>query len=165
MPPHEFVSGAFLVVLLVGIVGYFSWQELRNLRRLRLEPTMPDDDRRRIRYRALRRLFCCVLLLVLAGLLIGNYFIDRGRARIMEPGDDQEPTMSPQQREFIKVYSYYWIVLLLVLLSVILVVGYDLWSLLRWSVREQRRLKEDHREMLEHEVAAYLRQRNGHKGH
>ena len=163
MSTYELISVIVIVVLLLGIVGYFSWQEIRNLRRLRADGG-PDDERRRIRYRAWRRLVCCGLLLVLAGLFIGNYFVDTSREQIMEPGDEGGGPMNEQQQAFLHFYSFYWIALLLVLFAVIAIVGYDLWSLRRWSLREQRRLQQDHREMLEHEVSLYLRQRNGHKG-
>ncbi len=164
MSPHELISGAVIVVLLLGVVGYFSWQEIRNLRRARFDLQMADEERRRVRYRAWRRLFCCVLLLILAALLIGAYKLDASRQEIMEQGADEGTPMNEHQRAFLDLYSYYWIAFLLVLLSVIAIVGYDLWSLRRWGLREQRRLQADHREMLEHEVATYLRQRNGHKG-
>jgi uncharacterized membrane protein YjgN (DUF898 family) len=162
MSIQEIIAAAVIVVLLLGIVGYFSRQELHNLRRAR-SATLSDDDRRRLRFRAWRRLASCVLLLVLAGLLAGTYFIDRSRERIMEPGDDGA-AMNAEQQAFWQVYSYYWIAILMVLFAVIVIVGYDLWSLRRWGLREQRRLQQDHREMLEHEVSLYLRQRNGHKG-
>jgi uncharacterized iron-regulated membrane protein len=163
MSSYEIIAATVIVVFLFGIVGYFSWQEIGNLRRARVTE-FDEQEQRRVRYRAWRRLFCCLLLLGLAGLLIGNYFIDRSRTQILEPGEANGSPMSDEQLAFWHFYSYYWIAILLVLLAVILIVGYDLWSLRRWGLREQRRLHHDHREMLKHEVSTYLRQRNGHKG-
>jgi hypothetical protein len=162
MSSYEIIAASVIVTFTFGIVGYFGWQEISNLRRI---PTSPvsNDERRRTRFRAWRRLFCCFLLLLIAGLLVGNYFVDQSRVRIMEPGEETGVTMNEEQRQFWQFYSYYWIVICLLLLAVILIVGYDLWSLRRWGLNEQRRLNRDHREMLEHEVATYLRQRNGHK--
>jgi ABC-type Fe3+ transport system permease subunit len=163
MPLQESITAALLIVLILGIVAFFSWQEVQNLRRLRGDKLASLDDAKRIRYRAARRLFCCLLMLVLAGLLMGNYFIDRSREVILEP-DDGSGAMSDDQRAFTQFYSAYWIAILLLLLLVILIVGYDLWSLRRWGLREQLRLHQEHRERLEHDVSQYLRQRNGHKG-
>jgi hypothetical protein len=159
--PYELVAGTFLIVVLIGVVGYFSRQELRNLRRVRTDPAASPEEQQRARNRTWRRLALGALLLVLAVQLLGEFQLEIMRRQLMPEGEEPLETLSAEQRSFARMYTYYWIVFLLLLMAVLFIAGYDLWSLRRWSLAEHRRLNSDRREMIKEEVALYRRQRNG----
>jgi hypothetical protein len=160
--PFELVGGSTLILLLLSLVGYFSWQEIGNLRRLRSGTALGTDEYRRVRNRVIRRLFSCVLLLVLAGGLIGAGFLEGPLQQNLERSNDRDRNLDAEAIAFFNFYRYYWIVFMLILMALLAIVGYDLWIVRRWSIQEQRRILEDRREMIKQEVSIYRQQRNGH---
>lgn len=157
----ELTSGAILVVLLLAVAGYFSVQEIRKLRRSKTEPAGSEAEQLYVRRQAWRRLVCCGLLVVLAGLLIGAFLLEGSVQGLIAQGREGDGEWNPEQRDFFRVYSIYWIVTLLVLLGIITLAAFDLWVIRRFSLREHRRIMADRREMIEREVRVIRQQRNG----
>ena len=54
-------------------------------------------------------------------------------------------------------YLLVWIVILLLVLAVVLLAAVDIWSTRLFSLRQQRKILDDRRAMLEREVARYRR--------
>src|SRR5204863_5194109 len=68
----EHLGYAFIVVVLLVLAGYYGWRQVQALRRLRSAGDLPQEERTYIRHQAWRRLFCCGLMVLLAGMLIGS---------------------------------------------------------------------------------------------
>ncbi len=69
---------------------------------------------------------------------------------------------TPEARQFMRLYAAVWIGFLLLLLALILLAAVDIWSTRRFSVREQRKILDARRALLEHEVGQMRQERNGH---
>ena len=61
--------GIVIVLVLLGLAGYYAWRQVQTLRRLRWETELSEDDRRYTTRLAWRRLLCCGLMVLLAGLM------------------------------------------------------------------------------------------------
>ncbi len=162
------VLAGLLVCLLLGLAGYFAWQQRLAFRTLREQHDLSAQDRRYIRWQAWRRLVCSGLMVVLAGLLAGWFALGLGDAT-RELGEQshaqrvpgEPPVLTRDQQRFVNLVSLYVIVILLVLLSILGIAGFDLWAIRRFGIRHQRKIQEDRRAMIEHQVARMRSQRNG----
>jgi len=161
-----------LVLVTVGIAAVFAWQEVLALRGLRTSANVTPEDQVYIRRKAWRRLFGCALLVAIA-VLISGWYLTGQDAGIDALGDqlkeqaavgDKQPR--PEQELAKRFYAYYWITTLLLLLCLVLVAAVDFWAIRRYSARAFRRLHDDRRAMLEHQLAELRRERgrerNGH---
>jgi len=163
----QFVFGILIVVATAALGGYYAWQQWQSLRRLRAEDMTPDDDRRFLRNQAWRRLAGAVLLLLVAGLFVGMFFLEEPILKIERQGDDarahgESPKPEQSQKEFVRLYVGYWIVLLLLVLGIIAIAGYELFAIRRYSVEHMRRIQDERRAMIASETARLRRERNGH---
>jgi hypothetical protein len=162
----QVVFGVLLVVGLLALAVVVGWWQVRALRRLRGNTTLPPDDLRYERGKAWRRLLSSVLTLVLAGLLAGALVYLEGpaqhladeRADAGETGEELPAELKP----FARLYGYTWLVVLLVLMLWVVLAGVDLWATRRWGLRQQRKLQADRRAMIERQAARLRSERNGH---
>ena len=76
MDPLELTLGMGLAGLLVGVAGYFTYRQQQTLQQLRHDTELTLDDRRYLHRQVVRRLFSSVLLVVLAGFLVGWFFLE-----------------------------------------------------------------------------------------
>jgi hypothetical protein len=166
---NQLVAGVLLAATLVLVAAFYTWRQVRALRQLRRDPG-PDPAEHAFRQaQAWRRLVGSGLLFVLAGLLAGALaFLEAPAQRLADERDavraaGSEPETTPEQRTFIRVYSAYWIVLLLVLLAVLVLGGLDLWATRAFALREHRKIQADRRAMIEDQVARLRHQRDGHR--
>ena len=162
----QVVFGVLLVAGLLALAVVVGWRQVRALRRLRGNTTLPPDDLRYERGKAWRRLLSSVLTLVLAGLLAGALVYLEGpaqhladeRAAAGEAGEELPSELKP----FARLYGYTWLMVLLVLMAWVVLAGVDLWATRRWGLRQQRKLQADRRAMIERQAARLRRERNGH---
>jgi len=166
-PQHVFVS--LIIVVLLGLAGYYAWQQVQTLRLLRLQENLPPEDRSYMRNQAWRRLACCALMVLLAILLIGTFVLgleaqaERLGAQVAEDrAHGQEMKLNAEQKRFVNLYTYCWITILLVLLSLLGLAASDLWAIHRFGLRHHRQIQADRRAMLERQVARMRTERNGH---
>ena len=166
MNPAELIFSLVLIVVLLLLAGYFGWRQFQTLRSLRQAPGPSPEDRSYLRRQAVRRLVCCTLMVVLAGLLSGSLAIEPGYQKLrreLEPPRDA--AVVPQEhKDFARFYAAYWIATLLVVFALIGLAGVDFWAIARYGARHRRQLKADHRAELHEEVARIRRQRNGESG-
>lgn len=167
MNPDELALILIFVTILLGLAGYFGWRQVQTLRKLAAEPPGDAEDRRYLRTQAYRRLFCSGLMAVFAGLLIGWIFLDQ-RYRNIQAQVPQgaaalpEGQLTEEQKDFVRLFSVYWIVALLILLVLVALAAVDFWAIARYGLSQRRRLQEDHRALLAEQVAARRKQqRNG----
>jgi uncharacterized BrkB/YihY/UPF0761 family membrane protein len=165
--PAEFAFGVVLVLLLVGLAGYFAWRQRATLRELREHPEMPAEDRRFLRNQVIRRLLCSALMVVLAGMLVGWYFMAPTFSELFQQGREawaaaEEQVFTERQEDFRRRMVAYWCVALLVLFAIIAVAGADAWAIGRYGLRHRRQLRDERQQtLLELEAARRRHQGNG----
>jgi hypothetical protein len=169
LDPAEFAFGAAVVVLLLGLAGYFSWKQRATLRELRDHPEMPREDRRYLRNQVVRRLLCSALMVVLAGLLIGWYFLDPSFRELFEEGRKawaaaEDQAFTERQKEFSRWMVAYWCAALLVLFAIIAVAFLDAWAIGRYGVRHRRKLRDERQQTLLELQEARRRHRGNGRG-
>ena len=163
----QFVFGVLIVVVTAALGAYYAWRQLQTLRRLRADAALPDDERRFLRNQAWRRLAGAVLMLVFAGLFVGIFFLEEPIMQIVRQGEDarahaETGRLDQSQKDFVRGYFGYVIVLLLLVLGFIAIAGYEIFAIRRYSVRQMRRIQDDRRAMIARETARIRRERNGH---
>jgi uncharacterized membrane protein len=161
----QIVFGVLIVVVLAALGGYYGWRQFQTLRRLRAG-AVPPGERRFVRNQAFRRLAGSFLMLLFAALFVGMFFLEGAAAELVRFGEEararnERPEMDPAQKEFFNTYTLYWVVVLLVLLAIIALAGYELFAIRRFSVRSLRQLQAERRAMLAEEAARLRGQRNG----
>jgi hypothetical protein len=162
--PSELAFFILLTVLLVGLAGYFAWKQVQTLRALRTQPQPSAEDRGYLRRQAVRRLVCCALMLVLAGLLVGYLMIDphyRAMIRDLEANPPADGGVPPGDRDFARFFAAYWVAFLFVLFVLIALAMVDFWAIARFGMRHRRQLQADHRALLHEEIARLRRRHNG----
>jgi uncharacterized iron-regulated membrane protein len=155
-----------LTAVLVGLAVYFGRRQFQTLRRLSTPEAGGADERRYLRMQAYRRLFCSALMLLLAAFLLGWLFLDNQYNEIREQvalnnRNDPAQPRTPEQESFLRLFSTYWIVALLVLMVLVALAGLDFWATARFGLNQHRRLQADQRALLQQETAQRRRDRNG----
>src|ERR1700676_3685692 len=109
--PEYFYAG-LIVLVLVGLAGYYGWRQWQALRGLRRLDNLSSADRQYHQGQAWRRLTSCVLMVVLAGLLVGWYSLGQERraqelsqANKAAKARGEPPGPNPQQKQFVHQYS------------------------------------------------------------
>jgi hypothetical protein len=158
----EIVLGALLVAILVGMAAFFTWRQWRTLRGTPSADTLSAEDRRYTRSQARRRLACSLLMLVLAGLL-AMWLFSYGEpvSNLMARGGaDNE--LAPGQRQLLGQSLTLVTLMLIVLLAIIVLAGWDLLAIRQYGRRHMRQIQADRRAMIENQIARVRSQRNGH---
>jgi hypothetical protein len=157
-----------LVALLLGVAGYYFWRQVQALRVLRQSPNLPAEERTYRRNQIGRRLAGCVLMILLAGLLGGVMIYLEGPAQRLadERGAahaaGQDPELTPEQKNFVRLWGGLWIAILLVLLAVVVLAGFEFWAIRSYGLREHRKIQADRRAMIARQAARLRQERNGH---
>ena len=161
-----------LVLLTLGVAGFFAWQQIAILGGLRASRSPAPEDGGYLRRQAWRRLLGCVMLVAIAGMISG-WFLSGQDAGMIALGEQiraqdiaGEKQPHPEQDAAKRFYLYYWIGILLLLLALVMLAAVDIWAIRRFSARQFRRLRDDRRAMLERQLAELRRERgldrNGH---
>jgi uncharacterized membrane protein YwaF len=103
-----------------------------------------------------RRLICSFLLIVLAGMLVGWFWMDHDLAAF-EPKEGQP--LSEEAKDTLRFITWYWIAALSVLLAVLFIASFDFLATARFGLRRMRQLEHDRRTILEMEAAKLRRRR------
>jgi hypothetical protein len=154
-----------LVLLTLGVAAFFARQQVATLRGLSRSEILTPDDRGYLRRQAWRRLLGCAMLVLIA-CLISGWFLSGLDAGIDALGDQRKAQAAageilarPEQEQAMRFYIYYWIAVLLLLLGLVLLAAADLWAIRRFSARHFRRIRDDRRAMLEHQLEELRRER------
>jgi sterol desaturase/sphingolipid hydroxylase (fatty acid hydroxylase superfamily) len=169
VPSTETIFAAVILVALSALALYFGRQQLQALRSLRDQPELPPEDFQYARRQALLRLVGCLLLVVL-GAQVGAAFIfgleDRVKALGLQieaqRAQGQPLQLDADQQALRRFYGFYWIAALIILLLIVFLAAYDIWSIRRYGRRHMMKLHAERRAMLEGEVARRRSERNGH---
>jgi heme A synthase len=162
----EFGLTLTLATILVALAVYFGRRQFQTLRALKSPAVGDADERRYLRKRAYRRLFCSALMLLFAGLLVGWIFLGIQAHEIDQQlehakANHPEAQLTQEQEQFMRLFSTYWIVALLVLLVLMALASMDFWATARYGLSEHRRLQAHQRAVIERDLAQHRRQRNG----
>jgi hypothetical protein len=162
----QLIFGSLLVAALLALAAYFTWAQLLTFRRLRTSSDLPSVERDYQRRQAWRRLLGCGLMGIFAGLLVGSFWLERPARELIEQreaaaDEGESPDFTPDQRDFAKLFGWYWIALLAVLLAILVVAALDLLATRNYGIRQFRQLQADRRAMIEHQAARLRHQRNG----
>ncbi len=176
MERTEIGFGALLVAILVGMAGFFVWCQWRTLLTL-TSADLSSEDRRYSRIQAWRRTACSLLMLVLAALLVIWLFwyggrmsdlIAQGNAHELEPErvsdlmtQGKANELEPEQRRLLGESLTLVNLMLVVLLAIIILAGWDLLAIRRYGRRHLRQIQADRRAMIEDQIARVRSQRNG----
>jgi hypothetical protein len=163
----EIVFGSLLVGVLLALAAYYGRRQVQALRALRLDPGLPDEERRYERRKAYRRAASCVLLVVLAALLTGLLAVAAPASRLLAEerehlGPDVASRYTEEEKAFLRFYGWGWIAFLVVLSVVLVLAAADMLSTRRYALRQFRRLHADRRAMIARQANRLRRERNGH---
>jgi len=155
----QIVFGVFLVIVLLGLAGFYAWRQILVLRRVGAGEAWGEEGIY-LRRQAWRRLVGSALMVLLAVLLAGALLFLEGPVQQLADRVDIDPQAAeePEQKALGNFYGYYWIAFLLLLLGLVVLAGFDLWAVRRFGLREMRRIQNDRRAMIARQ-SALLRQR------
>ncbi len=154
----ELFFGILLVVVLLGLAGFFAWRQFKTRRDLAADRSMPALERGYLLRQTRRRLLCSVLMVMFAGFLIGWYFIEANLPDLKQAAE-QDPGTTPPLLEMV---AYYWITALLVLFGILALAGMDFFAVARYGLHQKKQLEVERRAALEIEAARLRKERNGH---
>jgi hypothetical protein len=161
----EAVFAVVIVILLVGMAGYFAWRQWQTLRRLSQRTELPAEERQFQRAQAWRRLLGSLVMIVLAGLLVGSYWVGQERqATLLGQPDAARGTgvpLDPARQQFLTQYSMFWILFGVLLLVMVFLAFLDMWAIRRFARKQFHRIHTERRAMIERQVAQLRRERNG----
>ncbi len=159
MDPAELAFMMVLIVLLLAVAGYFGWRQVQTLRG---GGGAPGDERRYAVRQAWRRLFCCGLMVLVAVMLGGWFFLDPD-FRALHARAQADP-LTAADKDFTRFMAVYWGVVLLAVFALLALAAADSLAIARFGMRQRRQLQADHRAQLEEQLARLRQQRNGHDG-
>lgn len=155
------MQAALLLALAVAGLGVATGAaQLRGWRRLRARSHVPSDEYGYLRNRYRRRGLTAVVLVAI-GALIGTAYLTgmEHRADHLGPAPEVEaggpPAMTPDQRQFVRFWGVYWIVVM-VLTNTLLVLAFaDAVATRRYWMKVYRVLRDDHEAKLRRDLAVY----------
>ncbi len=153
MEPLGATIGILIATVLIVVAAHFAWRQRQTLRLIHSNPAMSADQRRFLLRQCARRAVGSLLSFLLAGLLIGALFLDFDPWQMSpenEPQVDRETAR--QAARFLGVYV---MSMLLVLFAIVVLAMLDFWATARYSLQQQKRLIQEHREQLEADLLQY----------
>jgi ABC-type Fe3+ transport system permease subunit len=157
--PVEITFAVLLVILLLGLGGYFGWRQIKTLRSLKRENSYSPAERLYLNRQARRRLAGSVLLVVFALLVTGFYLFDIGPPPVA--ADGQEAPTPAERKQLIWLFTSYWIAALIIFLAIICLALIDLLATRRFTLRQLRQLHDQHQALIDEQAARYRNRRNG----
>jgi H+/gluconate symporter-like permease len=136
--PLATTIGALIAAVLIALAAYFGWRQCATWRTVRADAKLPADQRRFLLKQFQRRLFGSILLLLLAGMMIGALFLD------FDPRGDDEAV-----KKMVRFLGAYVIAMLLVIMGMLVIAIVDFWATARFSFQQQKQLIQEHHEKLE----------------
>jgi len=150
----ELGIGLSLAAVLVFLAIFFGLRQRHTLAQLRHDTQLSITDRRYFVKQVRRRLTCSFLMIVFAALLVGQFFMED--INDLRPPQGQE--LTEEAKDSLRLITWYWIVMLCVLLAILILAIFDFRATGRYGLRRVRELEHDRRAVLEME-AAKLRHR------
>jgi hypothetical protein len=160
----QVLFGTVLVLILFGVAGFYARQQVAVLRRV--PPT--DSEESQFQRSTARRRLVTSFLMALLGMLLAwallfleepaQYLADLQVARERA---GQDTKLVGADRDFARIYGFFWIGFSVVLLGLVLLAGVDFGAIRRYGRRQLQKLREDRRAMIEHETTRLRERRHG----
>jgi MFS family permease len=165
----QVVSGSLLAVVLLLFGGVTAWWQWRGRQELAKRKMVPSDERAYFARRYRRRFLTGVILCII-GLMIGGAFLTGmerradhlGEARQNEVGE--KAPMAEEDRQFVRFWGAYWIVVLVLVFVVIGMAFRDAWATRRYWLSQYRQISEDHQTKLRRDLAVYKQHKQNSRG-
>ena len=110
-----------------------------------------------------RRLVSALLLLIIAGLVtvvhLGGWEEKTGLLAAANDGNASS-NFTVDERRDLRIWGGLWLAILLLLLAVLVLAGFDFWSIRRYGRLEHRKLRDDRRAMIANQLRR-LREERG----
>ncbi len=151
-----------IAAVLVGVAAIFIVRQQQTLRSVRADAAMPAEQVRYLLRQSQRRMFGSVLLVLLAGMLVGSLFLNYEPLR--KPIEQVPPDQQEAAKQALRVVTIYWMVFLMLLMAVMALAVFDFWATARFSVQQQKLLFQQHQEMLEAELTEHKYRQNDSNG-
>ncbi|MCI0640899.1 MAG: hypothetical protein L0Y70_17640 [Gemmataceae bacterium] len=152
----EILLGGALVFGLAVLAIYYARRQFQLLKTIGKDQTLIPEEKRYFYRQIRRRLTCSALMLVLAGLLVGWFFIAQNL-----PGPEAD---EDRRKPILEMVTFYWILALLVLFGILALAGFDFMATARYGLRQRRLLEMEHRAALEMETARLRKKRESGNG-
>jgi len=150
---------AWLVVIVTVVAALaLGYRQLQVRRWLKAhEVSLSPEDIIYHRWSIGRRLLGCAMLLLLAGLIAGIYLFDIADKleELMALGNEAKNTgqkLTAEQESFLYFSLRYVSALLLVLMFIFFIAGWDIIAIRRFGMRHRQRIRDDRRAMLERQL-------------
>ena len=165
MTATQIVFGVCLILVLLLFAAYSGWKQWQVLRTSNADSTLSPEDHAFFRKQAGRRLILAVLMVALAGVLIGSFFLeDRAQALATKKQEErdrgEEGKLTPEERQFGEFYATVWIVVLLLVLVLITLAGVDYLAIRRYGRRHYQMIQTQRREMIRDELKRFRQERS-----
>lgn len=146
-----------------------GWTQATGLRALRGRTHVPSDEFAYLRNRHRRRLLTACVLVVTGSLVAGAYLtgLEAGAEALAAPPDgppaarpvdaDGVPVLTPEQKEFLRFWWSYWIVVIVLVFVLVGLAMVDAISTRRYWLGIYRELRAEHQSKLRRDLAVYRR--------
>lgn len=154
---EQTVAWIVVAVTLVAALA-LGYRQLRVIAWLKAnEVSLSPEDLQYHRWSIRRRLAGCFLLVLLAAMIAGIYWfnIASGLEKLMALGDKVKGTgqkLNAEQEAFLYNAMRYVASLLIVLMLIFFLVGWDILAIRRYGIRHRQRIRDDRRAMLERQL-------------
>ncbi|OWK37868.1 hypothetical protein [Fimbriiglobus ruber] len=139
--------------------------QVLGLRRLAARAHVPSDERAYLRGRYRRRLLTAAVLIV-TGAMIGGAYLSGMEERALQLGEHHDPAVAPDeaadkpgmtdaQKQFVRIWSVYWIVVVVLVFVLISLALVDATASRRYWLAQYRAIREDHQTKLRRDLAVY----------
>lgn len=148
------------------LLGYHQLRVRRWLKQH--EASLSSEDVSYYRWSIGRRLTGCVLLMLLAAMIAGIYWfnIASGLEELMALGNqvkDSGQKLTAEQEAFVYSSMRYVASLLIVLMLIFFLAGWDMMAIRRYGNRHRQRIRDDRRAMLERQLPILYAERRAMK--
>ena len=155
MEPSGTIIGLGIAVVLIVIALYFGRRQFQLLKTLRSPELLSPIRVSHLRSQAHCRLFSSLLLIVLAGMMVGLLFFeyDTDKLKADNPNADGKQAM--------QFLSYYLITMLMVLMVLLVLAVLDFWATTRFGFLQQRQLVKQHLQSLQADLDEQRHRQSG----
>ncbi len=165
------LTPATTALLLAGGLILFglttSWFQIRGRRRLKARLLVPSDEAAYFGKRYRRRLINGVLISTI-GVMIGGAWLTGLEKRADDLGEPkagaaenpgEKPEMTDDQKMFVRLWAFYWVVVMVLVFVVLLLAFRDAWATRRYAMGQFAHIRAEHEEKLRRDLAVYRQHR------
>jgi hypothetical protein len=145
----------FIALFAALLLGWRQWKQWHWYKANRDE--LSAEDQRYFRWSLGRRIAGCILLFILAAMVYGIYAFDiaSGLDQLVQQAEknrDGKAHLNDDQKAFFLMSWNYVICLLLLVMVLFVLAGWDIYAIRRYGQRHRRRIRDDRRAMLERQL-------------